>query len=102
MFHVEHNNTALSFDDRHSETRIARYEQSSERGRGAKPCKGKPKKGIKKAELTNRTIILYKIDFYPLTRLVAVVLARNPAVVVCVCKDSTTHLYNQIKEVKKS
>ena len=102
MFHVEHNNQTFSLNDRHSERSIARYEQSSERGRGAKPCKGKPEKGIKKAEQTNRTTSFQNVNFYLSARPVAVVLARSPAFVVCVCKDSTTHLHNQIKEVKKS
>lgn len=102
MFHVEHNNQTFSLDDRHSERSIARYEQSSERGRRAQTCKGKPQKGIKEVEQAKRRSSFQNEISICLALLVAVVLARSPAVVVCVCKDSTTHLHNQKKQVKKS
>ena len=63
MFHVEHNNRPLSLNDPHSETRIARNEQSSERGGRAQACKAKPKKGIKEVEQTIRTTLFQNVKF---------------------------------------
>lgn len=102
MFHVEHNNKPFSLNSPHSETRFSRYEKTSERGGRAQTCKGKPKKGIKEVEQAKRKSSFQNEISICLALLVAVVLAQSTAFVVCVCKDSTTHLHNQIKEVKKS